>query len=137
MLNAGPVNPVWGPMCPWGPRYGRFGRVGGHFVGWGLGLTVRDTTNKQNLDLKKVGENEEIFLFRCGPNEPAFVKNGAVWPLVPPLGAVHTEKTQRFSGHRRGNTKSLPSLPRFLIRVRFRVTELGSVRVPNSNQEQR
>ena len=25
MLNADPVNPVWGPMRPWGPRYGRFG----------------------------------------------------------------------------------------------------------------
>ena len=22
MLNADPANPVWGPMCPWGPSYG-------------------------------------------------------------------------------------------------------------------
>ena len=25
MRNAYPVNPVWGAMCPWGPRYGRSG----------------------------------------------------------------------------------------------------------------
>ena len=25
MLNADPVNPVWGRTCPWDPRYGRFG----------------------------------------------------------------------------------------------------------------
>ena len=28
MLNADPVNPVWGPMCPWGLRYGRAGGLG-------------------------------------------------------------------------------------------------------------
>ena len=42
MLNADPVNPVWGPMCPWGPGYGRLGggwgplrRLGTGFVGQG------------------------------------------------------------------------------------------------------
>ena len=25
MLSADPMNPVWGPMCPWGPSYRRFG----------------------------------------------------------------------------------------------------------------
>ena len=42
MLNADPLNPVWGPTCPWGPRYGRFWggsgpfrRLGTGFVGWG------------------------------------------------------------------------------------------------------
>ena len=29
MLNADPVNLVWGPMCPWGPRYGPFFFGGG------------------------------------------------------------------------------------------------------------
>ena len=51
MLNADPVNPVWGPMCPWGPSYGRFGGAGGHFVGWGPVLSVRDQTKKnQNVE---------------------------------------------------------------------------------------
>ena len=35
MLNADPLNPVCGPMCLWGPRYGRFGGAWGRFVGWG------------------------------------------------------------------------------------------------------
>ena len=36
MVNAAPVSPVWGPMCPWGPANGRFF--------WGLGaiLSVGD-----------------------------------------------------------------------------------------------
>ena len=29
VLNADPLNPVWGPMCPLGPGYGRF------LGGWG------------------------------------------------------------------------------------------------------
>ena len=61
-------------------------------------------------------------------------KTERFWPLVPPIGAVCTEKTEPFSGHRQGNTKSLLGLPQFLIRVmtfalvRVRVTELGSFR---------
>ena len=31
MLNADPVNPVWWPMCLWGPGYGRFGGRCGPF----------------------------------------------------------------------------------------------------------
>ena len=47
MLNADPLNPVWGPTCPWGPGYDRF--LGGHFVGWRLVLSVRDSTDKKEL----------------------------------------------------------------------------------------
>ena len=32
-----PVNPVWGPMCPWGPGYGRFGGRWGPFRQLGTG----------------------------------------------------------------------------------------------------
>ena len=56
MRNADTVNPVWGPMCPWAPRYGRFffGRgAEGHFVGWALVLSVRDPTDKKNSDPEK------------------------------------------------------------------------------------
>ena len=42
MLNVDPVNPVWAPMCPWDPIYGRFGggwrlfrHLGTGFVGSG------------------------------------------------------------------------------------------------------
>ena len=41
MLNADPMNPVWGPTCPRDPRHSRLGgRAGGHFVGWGPVLSV-------------------------------------------------------------------------------------------------
>ena len=43
--KCGPSKPCWGPMCPWGSRYGRSGGAGGHFVGWGLVLSVRDPTD--------------------------------------------------------------------------------------------
>ena len=38
MLNADPVNPLWGPMCPWGPGYGRFGGRWGPFRWLGTGF---------------------------------------------------------------------------------------------------
>ena len=42
-------------------------------------------------------------------------------PLLPPIGAVQTEKAWAFSGPRRTDiTKSQLGLPLFLIRVRFR-----------------
>ena len=54
MLNTDPVNPVWGPMRPWGPRYGPVvGGAGGHFIGWGPVLSVGDPTHKKNSDTKK------------------------------------------------------------------------------------
>ena len=37
MPNADPVNPVWGPICPWGPGYGRFGECWGPFRQLGTG----------------------------------------------------------------------------------------------------
>ena len=63
------------------------------------------------------------FFFCYGSNESLFSsKTERFWPLVPPTGAVRTQKTWPFSGLWRGNTKSLLGLPLFLIRVR--VTEL-------------
>ena len=61
MLCADPVNPVWGPMLPWDPRYGRFGGAGGRFVGWG---PVFVSFGPKNLwTRKKFGKNLEIFFF--------------------------------------------------------------------------
>ena len=31
MLNVDPLNPVWGPRCPWGLGYGHFGGGSGPF----------------------------------------------------------------------------------------------------------
>ena len=90
MLNADPVNPVWGSMCLWAARYGRFflGGGWGPFVGWGPVLSVRDHIKKSWT--RKI-ENFVDF-FCCGPNKPIFVKTE--WPLMPPIGAVRrTEKT--------------------------------------------
>ena len=42
MLNADPVDPVWGPMCPWGPGYGRSGGGWGPFRCLGTGLVCRE-----------------------------------------------------------------------------------------------
>ena len=43
MLNTDPLNPVWGPRCPWGLGYGRFflggGLVGDRFCRLGTQLT--------------------------------------------------------------------------------------------------
>ena len=58
MLNADPVNPVWGPMCPRGPRYRRSGGggLGGHFVGWGPVLFVRDPTDVAHRNRVRVAQ---------------------------------------------------------------------------------
>ena len=88
MLNGDPVNPVWGPMCPWGPRYGRFGEAGGHFVGWGPVLWVRDRTEKKLSDPKTMLEKNLFFLqFQ---REPIFVENRAILaPDAPYRGRAH------------------------------------------------
>ena len=62
MLNADPVNPVWGPMCPWGPSYGRLGGGGGHFFGWGLVLSVRDQTEEKKIGPPEIQKKVEIFI---------------------------------------------------------------------------
>ena len=73
-----------------------------------------------------VKENEkhvENFIFCCGFKKSALVDNGAIFPLrfrslVPPLGAVRTEKTKPFSDPRAGEHK-IPAWPTFvLVRVR-------------------
>ena len=69
MLNADPVNPVWGPMCPWDPRYCRFFLRGaaGHFVSRGPISSVRDPTDKKNRSRK--------FCFSLRFQRPVFVEN--------------------------------------------------------------
>ena len=42
------VNPVWGPMCPRGPRYGRSG-AGDHFVGLGTGSVCREPNRQKTV----------------------------------------------------------------------------------------
>ena len=59
MLNTDPVNPVWGPICPWDPRYGRFGGDWGPFVGRGPVLSVRDPTDPKISDPPKIEESLE------------------------------------------------------------------------------
>ena len=67
MLNADPANPVWGPMCSWGPGYCRWGGAGGCFVGWGPVLSVRDPTDKKTVSAGgKLGAGGECF----GSSEP-------------------------------------------------------------------
>ena len=46
MLNADPVTPVWGPMCPWGPGYGRFGGGWGSFRWLGTGSVCQGSSEK-------------------------------------------------------------------------------------------
>ena len=115
MLHADPVNPVWGPMCPWGMRDGHFwGRAGCHFVSWGLIVSVRDPPGKKNADSE---EMVNFFFPVAVPTGLLSSKTERFCPLVPPIGAMRTEKTWPFSGLRRGNTKSPLGLPLFLIRV--------------------
>ena len=51
---------------------------------------------KKKSEPKKIEKHVEIFIFRCGFKKCVFVKNGAFFfrfqPLVPPTGAVRTEK---------------------------------------------
>ena len=87
MPNAEPANPVWGPMCPWGPRYAPppfFWGGEGHFVGWGPVLSVRDPTPKEFGPEKAFFFAVLMSLFSPKTERP--------WPLVPPIGAVRTEK---------------------------------------------
>ena len=96
MLNADPVNPVWGPMCPWGPRYGRFffgggglgaiSSVGDRFCGLGTQPTKRFGPEKNRTRML-------IFFSVAVPTSLFLSKTERFWPLVPPIGAVRTEKT--------------------------------------------
>ena len=86
MLNEDPVNPVWGSMCPWGPQYGCFGEVGGHFVGWGPVFVGYGPNRKKTFG----PENNVEFFFSCSANEPIFVENGAILaPDAPYRGRAH------------------------------------------------
>ena len=49
MLNADPVNPVWGPMCPWGLGYGRFGGRWGPFRQLGTGSVYQEPDGRKTV----------------------------------------------------------------------------------------
>ena len=83
--------------------------VGGRFSRLGTQPTKKLWTRK----------NVKILFFVAVPTSPFLSKTERFWPLVPPIGAVRTEKTSPFSGFRRGGPKSLLGLPLFLTRVRF------------------
>ena len=60
MLNADPVNPVWGPMCPWGLGYGRFWGRWGPFRQLGTG-SVCYGPNRQKTVLAIARRHQGVF----------------------------------------------------------------------------
>ena len=63
MLNADPLNPVWAPMCPWGPRYECSGGAWGPFRRLGTGC-VGSGPNRQNPVSAATRRHREVLAHR-------------------------------------------------------------------------
>ena len=66
------------------------GGAEGHFIGWGPVLSVRDPANKKIPDPQRM---LKLLFFVAAPTSLFSSKTERFWPLVPPIGAVRTEKT--------------------------------------------
>ena len=66
---------------------------GGHFVGRGPFVSVRDPTDTANSDPKKSKNMSKNLFFAAVPTVLFSYKTERAWPLVPSIGAVRTEKT--------------------------------------------
>ena len=83
MLNADLVNPVWGPMCPWGPNYAVL------LGGLGAISSVGDESPK-NIRTPKNRKKWCFLCFHCGSNEAIFVQNRTILaPEAPFRGRAH------------------------------------------------
>ena len=92
MANAEPMSPVWGPVCPWGPGYWRFG-----------GLRPFSAKLVRVRAGSGGPKNREGYFFFIAV--PKIIKKGMerfiffhFGVLVPPTGGVRTEKAPPFLG---------------------------------------
>ena len=102
MLNAEPLNPVWGHVSLGTDIRALWGGPGAILSVGEPVLSVRDPTDKKYFGRKKLKEVLKPLFFVAVSKKCVFVEKGAISllfrPLVHPIGAACTEKTCAFSG---------------------------------------